>query len=161
MPKRKTGRAARATATPVTSTPMEIQDDAAWSQEYQRFMEQSMQAGQIQVLPSNSEHRQHPRFRLCSNIVWRAGRFQFSIVDLSISGISFDANEPLERDRTITVRLSDLVSVRARVIGCEPMEPTDMFIAGRHRIRCQFEDTVEGLRFLVLVKDMKELRIDA
>jgi len=140
---------------------MSTHENPLWSQEYQRFVEHSVQTGQLTMLEGGSEQRQHPRFRLCSNIVWTAGDFQFAIADLSISGIAFDANRPLEAERQITVRLSVLVSVRARVVSSTRMEPTAMFFIGRYRVRCRFEDTVEGLRFLVLVKDMKQVRIDA
>jgi PilZ domain len=132
-----------------------------WALEYERFVAQRAQAGELAQREPAREQRRHPRFPLCANIVWTAGDFQFSIVDLSISGVAFDANRAFEAGREIVVRLSDLVSVRARVIGSTAMESTPMFFTGRYRVRCTFEDSVEGLRFLVMVKDLKQLRIDA
>lgn len=129
-----------------------------WEAAYDRFLEQCREAGDLE--PWAGEHRAHPRFRLLSNVVWTAGEFQFSIVDLSISGIAFDSNFACEAGRELVVRLSDLISVRAQVVGTSKLEPTPMFIAGRYRARCRFVDEVEGLRFLVMVKDMKALRID-
>jgi PilZ domain len=135
-------------------------EQQVWNQEYQRFLDQCVEQGQLERREGASEQREHPRFRLCSNIIWTAGDFQFAIADLSVSGISFDANRTFEPGQLITVRLSDLISVRARVIGASELEATPMFFTGRHRVRCRFEDTVEGLRFLVMVKDMKQLRIE-
>lgn len=132
-----------------------------WDREYERFLEQCQANGQLDLRPSASEQRQHPRFRLLTNVVWTSGDFQFALVDLSVSGVAFDTNKPLEEGHEITVRLTDLVSVTGRVIGSSRMEPTPMFFTGRYRVRCAFTDAVEGLRFLVLVKDMRQLRIDA
>lgn len=134
-------------------------DQGIWTQEYERFLRQCMEEGQLERW-GDSEHREHPRFRLWSNIIWTTGEFQFSIVDLSISGIAFDSNRPFESDREIVVRLSDLISARATVIGCSELDATPMFFTGRHRVRSRFSDTLEGLRFLVMVKDMKQLRIE-
>ncbi|HKJ00397.1 MAG TPA: PilZ domain-containing protein [bacterium] len=135
-------------------------EDPVWTNEYQQFLQQCVESGHLDKREPNQEHRLHPRFRLWSNIVWTTGDFQFAIVDLSVSGIAFDANRAFEPDREIVVRLSDLISVRARVIGCNELDTTPMFFTGRYRVRCHFEDSVEGLRFLVMVKDMKQLRIE-
>lgn len=131
-----------------------------WSQEYERFVEQCAEQGRLEVRGSGHEHREHPRFRLWSNIVWTSGEFQFSIVDLSVSGIAFDANQDFPAGRIITVRLSDLISVQAEVLGTTTLEPTPMFFLARYRVRCRFQDEVEGMRFLVMVKDMQQLRIE-
>jgi PilZ domain len=135
-------------------------EDQTWTEAYNRFLQQCVETGLLEQRDATQEQRAHPRFRMWSNIVWTAGNFQFSIVDLSISGVAFDANQALEPEREIVVRLSDLISVRARVVACSPVESTPMFFTGRYRVRCHFEDTVEGLRFLVMVKDMKQLRIE-
>lgn len=131
-----------------------------WAEEYKRFLEQCAQQGQLEIREA-AEHRQHPRFRMWSHIVWTSGDFQFSIVDLSVSGVAFDANRDFEAGQHIVVRLSDLISVDATVIGTSGLEPTPMFFTGRYRVRCRFNDAVEGMRFLCMVKDMKQLKIEA
>lgn len=133
-------------------------DDQWWSKEYQRFLDQSREAGLL--ADREQEQRHDPRFPLGVNIVWTAGDFQFAIVNLSISGVAFDANRSFASEQTITVRLSDVISLEARVVGCTPMETTPMFYLERFRVRCHFEDPVEGMRFLVMVKDLQRLRID-
>lgn len=135
-------------------------DASHWSREYERFLEQCAEQGRLEVRSQGDENRQHPRFRLWSHIVWTHGEFQFSIVDLSVSGIAFDANQDFEPGRLITVRLSDLLSVQSRVIGTTELDATPMFFAARYRVRCRFDDLVEGMRFLVMVKDMQQLRIE-
>jgi hypothetical protein len=132
-----------------------------WHQEYHRFLEESLRSRQIEPRPEGEEHRVHPRFRLLSDIIWTSGAFQFSIVDLSISGISFDSNTAFEPGRMLHVRLSDLISISAEVISTAPLETTPMYLDKRLRVRCRFESDLDGMRFLVLVKDMKQLRIEA
>lgn len=131
-----------------------------WTQAYQRFVAECAEQGRLDRRDTSAEHREHPRFRLWSHIVWTNGDFQFSIVDLSISGIAFDSNRQLPDGREITIRLSDLISARAIVIESIGMDTTPMFITGRYRVRCRFEDVQEGMRFLVMVKDIQQVRIE-
>lgn len=131
-----------------------------WAEAYERFVHECRKAGQLQRLEGDLEKRIHPRFRMWSNIVWTTGDFQFRILDLSISGVAFDANQAFEPERRLVVRLSDLISVHAIVLESTPMDETPMFFSGRHRVRCRFEDTLEGLRFLVMVKDMQAIKIE-
>jgi hypothetical protein len=135
-------------------------DRQVWNEEYRRFLQQCREDGRLEQRDGASEHRSHPRFRLWANIVWTAGDFQFSIVDLSVTGIAFDTNLAFVPGERIVVRLSDLVSVGTEVVGCTEMDETPMFFTGRYRVRCHFQDDVEGLRFLVMVKDMQQLRIE-
>lgn len=127
---------------------------------YERFVKQSIESGILEMREGPSEQREHPRFQLCRNIVWSHGDLQFSIVDLSISGISFDANQGFEPGRIITVRMSDLLQVTAVVVASDPVEPNSMFYIARNRVRCRFEDREEGVRFLLMVRDIQQLRIE-
>ena len=134
---------------------------AYWMATYDQFLEQSIQDNQLKILPDDAERRANPRFQLCHNIIWATGEFNFSIVDISVSGLAFDSSHWHDPGRKIALKFGDLVSVQTSVLNCMEMESTPLFYMKRFRVQCRFEDELQGMKFLVIAKDMREIQIEA
>lgn len=131
-----------------------------WKGSYDRYVDQSRQGQQEAELPVDAEQRKHPRFNVCNSIIWKSGDFEFSIADLSVSGIAVDTNKLLDPGKQMVIKLGDLVSLNANVVRAFEMDPTPDFYTERYRLCCEFEDELEAMKFLVLVKDMKQIQIE-
>lgn len=135
-------------------------NDQFWKGSYDRYVHQSRENQLVEVLAGDAEKREYPRFNLCNNIIWKSGEFEFSIVDLSVSGIAVDTNRFLEPGSRFIIKLGDLISLKARVVRADEMRPTPDFYGGRFRLSCKFEDDLEAMKFLVLVKDIRNIHIE-
>lgn len=123
-----------------------------WEEEYERILEEAKQRGRVNILPSSSEQRRHPRFKLPGSQILVTEPVPHDVVDLSISGLAFHSPRPFEVGQVITVSLRQIIAIEAEVLGSDPVNGEDP--PGRYRIRCRFTDPDYGLRFLVLAMEM-------
>jgi PilZ domain len=120
-----------------------------WEEEYERLLNEAIAGGIVSILPSGSEKRRHPRFRLAEQV-------PHDVVDLSISGLAFYAQRPFTVGHTIMVSLHQILAIQAQVLGCDPLSGADA--PAPYKIRCRFTDEDYGLRFLVLAMEMESQR---
>ena len=124
-----------------------------WQQEYERILEEAKRAGRIQVLPSRSEKRRHPRFRLKAGKVLVTEQIPHDVVDLSVSGLAFYSDRPFTAGQSILMSLHQVVAIQAEVMGCDALSGPDA--PAPYKVRCQFQDADYGLRFLVVAMEME------
>ena len=85
----------------------EEKDDQFWKTSYDRYVQRAMENQLVEGLAGDAEKRNYPRFNTCNHIIWKNGDFEFSIADLSISGIAVDANRSLEPGSRLKIKLGD------------------------------------------------------
>lgn len=126
--------------------------DRNWEQEYHRILADALGTGKVQVLPSRSEKRRHPRFKLRNAKVIVTEEVQHDIVDLSISGLAFYSARTYAVGERIMVSLRQIIAIGAEVLGSDALDGPDA--PAPYRIRCRFVDPDYGLRFLVMAVEM-------
>lgn len=124
-----------------------------WEEEYDRILDQAIGGGRVEILPSGSEKRRHPRFRLPSGKILVTEQVPHDIVDLSVSGLAFYAERPFPVGQVIMVSLRQILAIQAEVLGSDAV--TGGAQDGAYKIRCRFTDEDYGLRFLVLAMEME------
>lgn len=127
-----------------------------WDEEYERILAEATEGGRINVLPQGSEKRRHPRFKLQSTEILVTEQVPHEIVDLSISGLAFYAQQPLPVGRLITISLHQILAIQAEVMGSDPLTGPDA--PAPYKIRCRFADESYGQRFLVLAIELERQR---
>lgn len=124
-----------------------------WEQEYERMLSEGLQAGRVSKLPSASEKRRHPRFKVDGGKIYVTEQVPHPIIDLSISGLAFYSEKTFPVGQAIQVSLRSVISIEAVVLGCEPLTGDDA--PAPYRVRCQFADADYGLRFLMLALELE------
>lgn len=123
-----------------------------WDEEYERILQGALQGNRINVLPSGSERRRHPRFKLNQAQILVTEQVPRHVVDLSISGLAFYAERPFAVGQTIMISLRQILAIQAEVLGSDALAGPDA--PAPYKIRCQFADPDYGLRFLVIALEM-------
>lgn len=122
-----------------------------WEEEYERLLAEATESGRVSVLPSHSEQRRHPRFRLPGGQILVTEPVPHEMADVSISGLAFYAQRQFEAGQVIRVSLRKIIAIEAEVLGCDAVNGG---APGTYRVRCRFTDEDYGLRFLVLAMEM-------
>jgi hypothetical protein len=121
-------------------------------EEYARILEESRRRGDVVSSGAESDRRIHPRLAVQSTDLWISSVPEFSLVDLSASGVALMANYPLQPDETITISLGTVLSIEASVVNCQLVEsPTD-YSDAVFRIQCRFTQELQGMELVVQVK---------
>jgi hypothetical protein len=121
--------------------------------EYARILEESRKRGDVVSEQSGEERRTHPRLAVKAADIWISSVPEFSMVDLSASGVALMSNYPLKPGEVITVSLGTALSIEAEVMHCQLVEsPTDHSDAV-FRIQCRFTQENEGMELVVRVKE--------
>jgi PilZ domain len=123
-----------------------------WEDEYERILDQARSGGRVRVLPSGSERRRHPRFTLGQGEILVSEQVPHTILDLSVSGLSFYSERPFGAGQLLTISLRQLIAIQAEVLGSDVLSGPDA--PAPYKIRCRFTDEDYGLRFLVLAMQM-------
>ena len=124
-----------------------------WEQEYERILQDATRRGRVQILPSQSEKRKHPRFRLNGGKVLVTEQVPHDVVDLSVSGLAFYSDRAFTVGQSILMSLRQILAIQAEVLGCDPLSGPDAPAA--FKVRCRFQDVDYGLRFLVVAMEME------
>lgn len=124
----------------------------ALQEEYARILEESRQRGEVVSDAGASERRTHPRLAVHSADLWVSSVPEFSMIDMSASGVALMANYPLQPGEVVTMALGSALSIEAEVVNCQLVEsPTD-YTDAVFRIQCRFAEEVQGMELLVQVK---------
>lgn len=98
---------------------------------------------------TGKEKRAHPRVWVSTEDLWISTIPEFSLVDLSASGISIRSNHPLKPGEMIHVSLGESFSVDTEVVNCVMEIPPDEYIDGQFRIQCRFLEDLPGMELFV------------
>lgn len=124
-----------------------------WEQDYEQMLQDGVRAGRVSMLPSISEKRRHPRFKVEGGQIYVTEQVPHPIIDLSISGLAFHSAKTFPVGQAIQVSLRSVISIEAVVLGCEPLAGDDA--PAPFRVRCQFADPDYGMRFLMLALELE------
>ena len=121
-------------------------------EEYARILEESRRRGDLMEEASGQERRTHPRLAVKAADIWISSVPEYSLVDLSISGLAIMANYPLQPGEVINMTLGTTLSMEAEVVNCVLVEsPTD-YSDAVFRIQCRFREELQGMELVVRVK---------
>lgn len=132
-----------------------------WKDDYEDLLREGLARGEVELRSDSDEKRDQPRFRLKSQHVFIKVEPRFDVVDVSISGISVYSDFPFKIGQTVNITLGKAMSVEATVVEC-PLELANPdLLETKYRVRCQFEDETVGMQFLVMMKQMDDLELEA
>jgi hypothetical protein len=131
-----------------------------WEREYRALLEQGREQGEFLLLPNTAERRASPRFRLKMEHVWIKVEPKFSVVDVSVRGIALYSDFPFDPGQFVNITLGKAFSVEARIVGCRLVESDPDLLENKYLVRCEFDDETTGMRFLVMIKEMDNLRVE-
>lgn len=124
--------------------------------EYARILEESRRRGEWAAEAEQQERRSHPRLAVKSADLWISSVPEFSMIDMSASGVALMANYPLQQGETVTLSLGHALTLEAEVVSCQLVEsPTD-YTDAVFRIQCRFAEEVRGMELLVEVKKREQ-----
>ena len=117
--------------------------------DYHTIVEEARASGEIGPATAEPERRKNPRLKVRSTDFWLNTGVQISPLDISRSGIAFEANYPFTAGEEIHLSLGKAVSINARVVSCKLVDsPTEYNDAG-FRIQCVFADEYQGMTMVV------------
>ncbi len=117
-------------------------------QEYNRIIEEGRASGEI-ADEAVSGRRSHPRMKVSGADLWIGTIPEFSMLDMSLSGMAFLSNHPLAAGEEINVSLGKAISVNVIVVNCQLEESATDFLDAQFRIQCRFGEEYEGMELLV------------
>ena len=122
-------------------------------QEYARILEESRRRGDVMEEQAGQERRTHPRLAVKAADLWISSVPEYSLVDLSISGLAIMSNYPLQPGEVLTMTLGTTLSMEAEVVNCHLVEsPTD-YSDAVFRIQCKFREELKGMELVVKIKE--------
>ena len=105
--------------------------------------------GSLPAAAGNDERRRHPRFQIHTDDLWIDEMSEFTVRDVSATGIGLTSEYPLAEGRRIQIGLRDRVSVEAVVIRCRLVESASQYWGPLFHIRCRFAELQGGKALLV------------
>jgi len=129
--------------------------DGRLEQDYERVLDASRRKGEVHDEPPGSERRRHPRIRVNpGSLPAELDPWVFAI-DVSISGMAFYADEPVEAGATVNIHLDEQVHAEVDVLACDAEQSDQPYLPVRYRLHCRFADEEAGKRLLVAIKDLE------
>ena len=123
---------------------------AGWKDDYEAILDDARRRGDISEPPGAAEKRKFPRINLISRPILVHEPTRYQILDMSAGGMSFYSESSFEMEKVVSISLEGLLTIEARVLGCEMVETDPDFLEVKYRVHCRFEDERYGMRFLVL-----------
>ncbi|MCZ6557304.1 MAG: PilZ domain-containing protein [SAR324 cluster bacterium] len=121
-------------------------------EQYYRILEQSRINGEILDEPQGQERRNHPRLKVETDDLWINTIQQFSIIDMSLSGIAILSNHPLRPGELLQISMSDTLNADAEVVACKLEDASTEFLDAQFRIQCKFVEEYKGMELIVTIK---------
>ena len=134
-------------------------DGWQWKQDYEELLNEGRASGDLELRAPGRERRSKPRFRLKSQHVWIKVEPRFTVVDVSVSGISVHSDYPFAVGQTVNITLGKAFSLEATVRDCTLVLADEQLLDTKYWVRCQFEDESVGMQCLVMMKQMDELEV--
>lgn len=122
---------------------------------YERVLADSRARGEVAGEAPQTERRGNPRIRVNpGDLAVEIDPWVFAI-DISISGMAFYSDTPVERGEAIHIALTDDFAVEARVVDSHLETSDSPVLPSRYRLHCEFDDEERGKELLVRIKEME------
>ena len=122
----------------------EFSIDAAYHQILQERKTEIIATGGL-----GANQRVNPRFRVKTDDLWISSVPDFTLLDMSITGLAIRSNYPLEVDQVIEVSLGSSLSATAIVVDCKLVGSADEWTDAEFRISCRYAEDLRGKELLV------------
>ena len=119
--------------------------------QYEKILVSSRKRGDISTAAQNDKRR-HPRLSVDASDMFISSVPEFSVLDMSLSGMAFLSNHPLREGEIIHIALGSMLSVDAQILTCRLEEAPSEFLDAQFRINCQFLQDAQGRELLVSLK---------
>lgn len=119
--------------------------------QYEEILASSRRRGEISSTDINDKRR-HPRMNVNASDMFISSVPEFSVLDMSLSGMAFLSNHPLAEGEIIHIALGSMLSVDAQILTCRLEEAPSEFLDAQFRINCEFLQDTRGMELLVSLK---------
>lgn len=103
---------------------------------------------------AGAERRRAPRLRANATELTVRAELQVSAIDVSVGGVAFHSNFPVQLGQPLNITVGNLFTVDAVVISCKLEEADEEFKHTLYRVQCQFPEEEQGKYLLVMVKEL-------
>ena len=125
------------------------------AEEYSQLLEQSRRKGETGDRPQGAERRQLPRLKVNSTELWIDAVVEFSVIDMSPSGVALICNFPVMPGEMLKFSLGPVSMAEAEIIDCTIVESATDHLDGMFHVRCKFTSKIDGTRLLVKTKQLE------
>ena len=101
-----------------------------------------------------SERRRTPRLRADATELTVRAQLQVSAIDVSVGGVAFHSNFPVQLGQPLNITVGNLFTVDAEVVSCKLEEAEEDFSHTLYRVQCKFPEEEQGKYLLVMVKEL-------
>jgi len=123
--------------------------------DYDKIVEEARASGEIGTAKGAAERRKNPRLKVRSPKLWLNTGVQVSPLDISRSGVAFEANYPFTAGEEIHISLGKAVSINGRVVSCQMVDSPTQYNDAIFRIQCEFADEHRGMTMVVKSRNPK------
>ena len=120
--------------------------------QYEEILESSRLRGEILESKGSADKRRHPRLRVDTGDLFISTVPEFSVLDMSLSGMAFLSNHPLGEGEVIHIALGDMLSIDAQILNCRLEEAPSEFLDAQFRINCEFVHDARAMELIVNLK---------
>ena len=126
------------------------------SNEYAQIVLESRRRGEVSELPPEKERREFPRLMIGASDLWIDSVAQFTVVDISPSGVALVCNHPLEPGKVLKFAIERDKEVEAEVVACELDESPTEHLDAQYRVHCKFRNKKMGMDLVVAASHVKD-----
>ena len=127
-----------------------------FSDEYAQIVLESRRRGEVTELPPEEERREFPRLTISASDLWIDSVAQFTVVDMSPSGVALVCNHPIETGKVLNFTTEPDKDVEAEVVACELDESPTEHLDAQYRVHCKFRDKKMGMNLVVAASQAKD-----
>ena len=120
--------------------------------QYEELLASSRKRGEVSSTAESHEKRRHPRMSVNADDLFISTIPEFTVLDMSLSGMAFLSNHPLSQGEIIQISLGSMLSADAQILTCRLEEAPTEFLDAQFRINCEFVQDARGMELLVTLK---------
>ncbi|HKJ00272.1 MAG TPA: PilZ domain-containing protein [bacterium] len=121
---------------------------------YEQVIEEGRERGELDGSKPGSERRNTPRLRADATELTVRAQLQVSAIDVSVGGVAFHSNFPVQLGQPLNITVGNLFTVDAVVVSCRLEEADEDFSHTLYRVQCKFPEEEQGKYLLVMVKEL-------
>ena len=121
---------------------------------YEQLMEESRDRGEVEGRGRGSDRRKTPRLRADATELTVRAQLQVSAIDVSVGGVAFHSNFPVQLGQPLNITVGNLFTVDAVVVSCTLEEADEEYTHTLYRVQCKFPEEEQGKYLLVMVKEL-------
>lgn len=121
---------------------------------YRELLEEAEASGEAGGESPGAERRRAPRLRADATTMTVRAELQVSAIDVSVGGVAFHSNFPVQLGQQLNITVGNLFTVDAEVVSCRLEEADEDFSHTLYRVQCKFPEEEQGKYLLVMVKQL-------